>query len=135
MKPIFVRVLIFGGILVLLVMLKPNWVQKIPYGQKAVDLRNQVLASQPQLNGLVMSAEQVQWGSLLATIKEQKLPKNPFTGEPKEIKVEDLVTSMGDQLKQLPQDKAKAVKANFCADIVAEAKKQGEVAGANSEQE
>lgn len=133
MKGLALRLIILVLVVGVVVALFPQSFAKVPYGGKVVTWRNQVLASQPQLNNLVQSAQQIDWQALWATAKEQKLPQNPFSGEKREIKVEELVSNLTEELKQLPQEKAKEVKTDFCADVVAEAQKQGEVAGAKTE--
>lgn len=132
MRGLTIRLIILVMVIVGLVLWQPGLVKSVPYGDKIIQFREQVLASQPAIANIASAAGEIDWQALWATVKEQKLPQNPFTGEKKEIKVEELAGRLTNELRQIPQEQAKVIKTNFCADVVAEALKQGEVAGAQS---
>lgn len=118
MKGWGVRLLVVLGLVAALVYFKPDWVKKAPYGEQVVQYRQQVLGASTSAEGLAAKLPQVPLDQWVEQIKQVKLPQNPFTGEPKEVKVEELLGQLGEELKKLPAEKAKEVTTNFCQDVL-----------------
>lgn len=122
------------GIIVLLVVGYGFFVpQAIPYPkirEKVLGIRSE--ANVPE-NDQLLEAAKGAWQKItekfLIFAKNTKLPKR-VTGLPEEVVVEDAVKQLTERVKKLPAEQAKKAKQNFCADIVAESTKAGQVAGA-----
>ena len=104
-----------------LVIWKPELFRQVPYGEQVLEYREQVLGATTSAQDLTGKLPQVEINELVDKIKEIKLPQNPFTGEPKAVKVEELIMVLTQELKGLPAEKAKEVKRNFCQDVITEA--------------
>lgn len=92
--------------------------------EQVTKTRDELIANNPEAGKNVLGAMTATKDTVMRLVQNTKLPPE-LTGEKKEIVVDEYVTLLGEQLKQLPSEQLKRVKVSFCQDVIDEATKSG----------
>ena len=88
-------------------------------------IKGQVIGAKEQLydiNNTIQNDFGSKLTSLDPSVINEKLPQGAVLGD-KEVRVEDAITTITSQVKKLPEDQVRKLKADFCADVIQEATK------------
>lgn len=110
------------GILVVIgfLMYKPEVIPDETWRSRVTDLRDQLLQQKPpdtaQVGQILNTSKEKVLGLYDKIQEDQKIP-----GLPEEVVVDEYVSKLTAEVKQIPNEQLKAVKRQFCQDVIDEA--------------